>query len=272
MAERHISIPKPFSTGDVTEWFQRFEICCAANTWSDEVKAVKLPMLLEGEALAVWLELGDDDKKDYKKAKEHLLKNMMPMEFISLDEFHQRKLRPGESLSVFLHDLKKLLSGAMPGLAADARKQLLLHQLLAGLPKSISTQIHASGETSDLDKVMERARLLLTINIDNGQSAQTAALLEQINELSVLRDQMALLTDQLAALRVIQTPRKPAIRCFYCNQPGHIQRQCPVYQFQTRSSCRCFNWGKMGHVERDCWQSNQGNSNGTSGAPTLRPS
>ena len=94
MAERHISILKPFHTGDVTEWFQRFEICCAANTWNDEVKAFKLPTLLEGEALAIWLELSDDDNKDYKKTKEHLLKSMMPMEFISLDKFHQRKLRP----------------------------------------------------------------------------------------------------------------------------------------------------------------------------------
>jgi len=106
MAERHISIPKPFSTGDVTEWFQRFEICCAANTWNDEVKAVKLLTLLEGKALAVWLELSDDDKKDYKKAKERLLKSMMPMEFISLDEFHQRKLRQGESLPVFYMTLR----------------------------------------------------------------------------------------------------------------------------------------------------------------------
>jgi len=175
------------------------------------------------------------------------------------------------SRCVFLHNPKKLLSGAMPGLAADARKPLLLHQLLAGLPKSISTQIRASGETSDLDKVMERARLLLTIHIDNGQSAQTAALLEQTNELSVLCDQMALLTDQVAALRVSQTPRKPAIRCFYCNQPGHIQHQCPAYKFQTRLSRRCFNCGKIGHVERDCWQTNQGNSNRTSGQAARHP-
>ena len=51
MMERHVSIPKPFSTGDITEWFQRFEICCKANGWNDETKAVKLPTLLEGEAL-----------------------------------------------------------------------------------------------------------------------------------------------------------------------------------------------------------------------------
>ena len=159
----------------------------------------------------------------------------------------------------------------MPGLAADACKQLLLHQLLVGLPKSISMQIHASGEMSDLDKVMECTWLLLTIHIDNGLSAQTAALLEQTNGLSVLRDQMALLTDQVAALRVNQTPHKPAIRCFYCNQPGHIQRQCPAYQFQTCSSRRCFNCGKIGNVERDYWKTSQRNSDGMSGQAARHP-
>ena len=49
MAERYVSIPKPFFTGDITEWFQRFEICCKANGWSNETKAVKLPTLLEGK-------------------------------------------------------------------------------------------------------------------------------------------------------------------------------------------------------------------------------
>jgi len=63
MAERHISIPKPFSTGNVTKWFQWFEICPTANSWEDGVKAVKLPMLLEGEALADWLELSDETRK-----------------------------------------------------------------------------------------------------------------------------------------------------------------------------------------------------------------
>ena len=49
MAERHVSIPKPFSTGIIMEWFQRFEICCKANGWNDEVKAVKLPTCWRGK-------------------------------------------------------------------------------------------------------------------------------------------------------------------------------------------------------------------------------
>ena len=63
MAERHISVPKPFASGDVTEWFQRFDICCKANGWNSETKALKLPTLLEGEALAVWLELTEEQQK-----------------------------------------------------------------------------------------------------------------------------------------------------------------------------------------------------------------
>ena len=43
----------------------------------------------------------------------------------------------------------------MPGLDTAARNQLLLHQLLAGLPNPVSMQIRVSGETSGLDKVME---------------------------------------------------------------------------------------------------------------------
>ena len=29
----HFSIPKPFSSGDVVEWFQCFDLCSDANKW-----------------------------------------------------------------------------------------------------------------------------------------------------------------------------------------------------------------------------------------------
>ena len=38
----------------------------------------------------------------------------MPIGFIPLDELHKRKLQPGESLSLFVYDLKRLLIQAMP--------------------------------------------------------------------------------------------------------------------------------------------------------------
>ena len=104
MAEKqlHISIPKPFCTGDISEWFFKFEICCKVNKWDDETKAAKLPNLLESKVCFI-------------------------------RRFSQRKLWPGKALLVFYHDLKKLLNLVMPILETAGQKQLLLHQLIAGL-------------------------------------------------------------------------------------------------------------------------------------------
>ena len=96
----HISLPRPFASGDVVEWFQRYEICCRANAWDAEKKALKLPTLLEGEALAVWLELTEEQQKDYDGTKAKIIDAIMPMRFVSLDDFHKRSLLPGESLTV----------------------------------------------------------------------------------------------------------------------------------------------------------------------------
>ena len=57
---QHISLPRPLGEEDPTDWFLKYEICCVSNNWVDEVKAKKLPTLLEGEPLAIWLELSEE--------------------------------------------------------------------------------------------------------------------------------------------------------------------------------------------------------------------
>ena len=118
---------------------------------------------MEGEALAIWLELTEAEKANYQDSKGKLIAQMAPVKFVSLEDFHARRLRPGESLSVFLHELKRLLDQAMPEAEAATRTQLVLHQFISGLPIHVSKQVRAIGEVSDLDKVLERAQLLLTI-------------------------------------------------------------------------------------------------------------
>ena len=148
-------LPKSFSDEDAREWLQRFEICAAANQWDGAEKALKLPMLLEGEALAIWLELSTEQKADYVVAKEQLIAKMAPTEFVSLEEFQSWKLRPGEVITLYLYDLKRLLRQAMPEMEVDASKPLLLHQFLSGLPTPISRQLCVTGDTKDLDAVVQ---------------------------------------------------------------------------------------------------------------------
>ena len=84
MAERHISLLKPFSSGDAKDWFQRFEICSAANGWKVKDQAIKLPTLLEGKALAIWFELTLEQQKDYETAKKDIQNTIMLMGFVLL--------------------------------------------------------------------------------------------------------------------------------------------------------------------------------------------
>ena len=118
---------------------------------------------------------------------------MATVKFVSLGDFHARQLRPGESLSVFLHNLKQLLDQAMQGAEANARTQLVLHQFIIGLPTNISKQLHATDEVGDLDKVLERVQLLLTI-----EKQKKSAAIEAQEEQSEV--QISALTEQVAAL------------------------------------------------------------------------
>lgn len=202
-SSKHISLPRPLAEGDSTDWFLKYEICCVSNDWGNDLKAKKLPTLLEGEPLAIWLELSEEQRANYETAKAKIIKAMVPVCFVSLDDFRARKLRPNEALPVFFHELRQLLKQAMPEASEDTRKQLILHQFVSGLPANISKQLRATGEVNDVDAVMERAKLLMTME----EPQKTAAI--QTAEVQELKEQISHLTEQVAALSV-KTPRRSA--------------------------------------------------------------
>ena len=44
--------------------------------------------LLEGEALAVWMELSEEDKEDYAEVKKVIKSKLLPTTFMALEKFN----------------------------------------------------------------------------------------------------------------------------------------------------------------------------------------
>jgi len=87
MTECYISLPGLFSSGDAKHWFQKFEICVMANEWKEEDRVIKLPVLLEGEALAVWLELVVEQQKNYSVIKKEIQNVIMLKKLLKIAIF-----------------------------------------------------------------------------------------------------------------------------------------------------------------------------------------
>lgn len=79
----------------------------------------------------------------------------------------------------------------MPNIDSHAHNQLLLNQFLA-----VGKQLKASDDAKSLHKALEHARLLMTIEMEQ---IQTAAVVES-SEVQQLRKQLSELTEQVAVL------------------------------------------------------------------------
>ena len=101
----------------------------------------------------------------------------------------------------------------MPELSDDASKQLPIHQFLTGLPAPVSCQLRAAGDTTNLEQLVERAKVLMVVD---GGERKTAAVQAEDTEVSKLKTQIEELTVQVAAL-ITQRAKKP-IQCFYVNR------------------------------------------------------
>lgn len=230
-------------SADVVEWIEKFEMVCRLRGIRNLQDII--PLRLTGGAFAVYLQLSETQKGKYEEVKTALVSAFASDGFMAYEEFIARRLHDGESVDVYLADLRRLatLIGGLPDKA-------LMYAFVAGLPDNTRRLLRAGSrmETMDLQQALARAR---------------AVLVEE--EATV------------AAATVAQT-RRPAqhdqpVTCHTCNQPNHFARDCRLQSARGgrragRPAIRCFRCGRQGHVAAVC----QGNGGGGEGlAPPSSP-
>lgn len=102
------------------------------------------------------------------------------------------------------------------------KEQLLLHQLVTGLPHEVSKQLRAAG-VKTLPEAVERAKVLMTVE-QHPSAAPVAAAQPKLTELLQLQKQISELSAQVAALTTQQAFNRKSqplgdgrpTRCFIC--------------------------------------------------------
>ena len=199
--------------------------------------------------------------------KQALTNALKPTEFSAFAEFQSRKLRPGETVHMYLHHLKRLLDAAMPELEEDSKNKILFQQFLAGVPEECSRVLRTNPDITTIDAAVTRAKLLLTVSVE--KSALSVAAVTDTDtcpEVRALQNSVQYLTEQMSTLMeklqehaftaAVQPPTSVSVRCYNCNRPGHLSRNCR----QPRRQPVCYSCNQPGHVARDC--QHQGNGLG----------
>lgn len=126
------------SSHDVQDWLDKLELVCQLRGYSNLQTIV--PLRLTGGALAVYQQLSSDDRKEYSKITEALLSAIALDRFCAYEQFVARKLGDGESVDVYLADLRRLAAmfGGIPetGLACA---------FVAGLPDTARRILRAGS-------------------------------------------------------------------------------------------------------------------------------
>ncbi|KFD52624.1 hypothetical protein M513_06471 [Trichuris suis] len=116
---------------------------------------------IAGGALAVYLQLPDEDKENVEKLKNALLAAFEVDQFIAYEQFITRRLNPGELPDVFLADLQRLAS-----LFGGVSERQLSCAFVTGLPDDVRRLLRAGSriEEFSLAQLVTRARAVLTNN------------------------------------------------------------------------------------------------------------
>jgi len=186
--------------GDFLPWIKKLELVAKLQKINDLTSFV--PLFLEGGAFAVYDGLDTTVKTDYKRLVSSLTEAFSINKFAAYEELMKRRLRRGESIDVFLADLKRLATL----IDEFVPESLIQCALVYGLPEEMKLQLKAACkvENMSLSETIQRCRML--INAD--YQWEVGAVAE-------------------ANVRV-QRPREK--RCFKCGSDSHLMRQywlCP---------------------------------------------
>lgn len=237
---------KPFcGNDDVIAWIKKVRLVAKLKGVVD--LASLLPLYLEGDALALYLEMDDEEQKDINVIERKLKTAFSDGPFEAFAKLMNKRWL-GETVDVFMNELRRL--AGLSGYVGDGLETTIKLAFVNGLPSDIGAQLQQIPtideiSTSDL---LARARVLTSKHIPK-QTMCAAGVVEAGDSGGVAGD-IGLKSNNNGI-----SIYKSRVKCYRCGGP-HTIRNCKV----KNPTITCFRCGKPGHIMAQCFDHEQGNS------------
>ena len=238
-------------SGDFSEWLEKLELVAKFQKVGE--KKSFLPLFLVGPAFAVYQQLSDAVKGDYKSLREELILAFGVNSFRAYEMLQSRVFQEGDTVYVYLADLRRLVTL----IGQKTPEPLLKCAFVAGLPAEVSVQLKSivAVESLDLNEIVSRARMILSARSDCSRTSSMSC-----------------------AAGVVRNRSGNQVQCYRCSGFGHISSRCPTpssTEMRGESVVRrrkppvCYTCGTSGHIAKNC---QQGNGKGGASVPDVPPS
>jgi len=251
--------------GDLVSWLAKAKLVAKLAKITD--LASFLPLYLEGDALAVYLEMSDADQASSDSIVKKLKEVFTDGPFVAYSKLSKTRWS-GEPVDVYATEIRRLV--ALSGLKDDGAETLIKLAFVNGFPEAIRVELQQVEGIDGLkvSDLLSRARILV------GNQAETVGAIAHSQSSSVRRSfgsasnkharSQPEVAGAVAQSHVNQSSSygggnrgrsasgtgRGGFRgkCFNCDGP-HMARNCPEKAGKSNS---CYICGQEGHLSYNC--------------------
>ena len=229
--------------GDLVAWLTKAKL--VAKLAKVESLANFLPLYLEGDALALYLELSDEDREDAAKIEEKLKEAYTDSPFIAYGKLMKMRWN-GESVDVFANEIRRLVG--LAGINGDAAETVMTLAFVNGFPEDICVELQQIQGVRNMkvSEMISRARIIV------GAKSESVAAVAVGGQDTSHRPKVNRYGGRLGKSGGGQGPFKG--KCFKCEGP-HMARECP--EKPERKAVICYQCGEEGHISYYCKAENK---------------
>ena len=236
-------VMRPFSgDGDVVAWLKKAELVAKLKKIEDV--ASFLPLYLEGDALALYLEMREEDQSNATSIVERLKEAFTDGEFAAYGKLGRVKWA-GEQVDVFANEVRRL--AGLAGYTGEGLERTVKLTFVNGFPDHISLTLQQLPDigTVAMGDLIPKARILAA-----RKAPDVAVVAVKGAGSDVRQNSTTGKSDEQSFGKGGSRSFKG--KCFRCNGP-HMMRDCK----EPKALITCFRCGGTGHISTHCDQGNE---------------